>query len=148
MAFNFKLERVLEYRRQLEDQAMLALARARMGRDKEKARLDALLAELAQQRFRLGDSAGMAGAERWLVLNYIGTLERDIKDSGIRLHYLELAVQHSQQELVDKARERKLLDKLKEKQAARHVKEEQLKEQRGFDETTTIRFKQKALQAV
>ena len=148
MAFNFKLERVLEYRRQLEEQAILALSRARIGRDKEKARFDGLRAELAQQRFILGGSAGMPGAERWLVVNYISALERDVKDSGIRLHYLELAVEQSRQELVEKARERRLLDKLKDKQAARHAKEEQLKEQRGYDETTTIRFKQKALQAL
>lgn len=145
MAFKFKLQKVLEFRQQLEEQAMQALARARHACEQEKARLTELRGELENQRAVLKNSADLSGAERWLILSYCGALEQDIYNSQSRLHYLELAVTHSQQELVEKAQERKLLENLKERQERINTEQEKFNEQRQLDETATIRFRQTAI---
>lgn len=144
MAFKFKLEKVLDYRRQLEEQAMQALAEARRAEELEKERLEGLKLELAAQRVNLNASIGNA-AERWLVSSYIGALQVDIRDSRRVLEIVAEEVQRRQAELVEKSKERQLLDKLRDKEAARHAHEEKLKEQRDNDETATIRFRKKAV---
>ncbi|MDL2306767.1 flagellar export protein FliJ [Desulfovibrio sp. OttesenSCG-928-C06] len=140
MAFKFKLEKVLDYRKQLEEQAMQALAEARATRDAEAARLETLTLELMQQREEMQNSAAMSGSERWLTQNYIQALQYDVEYAQKNLASLEQVVAQRQNQLVEKAQERELLDKLKSRQAKRFADEEKLKEQRENDETATIRF--------
>lgn len=144
MAFKFKLEKVLDYRRQLEEQAMQALAQARQAEDKEKERLAGLELELRAQRVSLNASLGDA-AERWLVAGYITALQSDIRDARRVLEIIADEIVRRQADLLAKAQDRQLLDKLKDKQALRHARQEQLKEQRDNDETATIRYKKKAV---
>lgn len=141
MAFKFKLEKVLDYRKQLEEQAMQALAEARAARDAEAARLEELRLELARQMQEMQScAAAMTGSERWLTQNYIQALQYDVEYAQRNLASLEQVVAQRQNHLVQKAQERELLDKLKSKQAQRFAHEEKLKEQRDNDETATIRF--------
>ena len=143
MAFHFRLDRVLEYRRQKEDQAMQALAVARQRQETEKQRLANLNAELFQQQQAL--SARLADAEqRWLTVCFINALQEDRRVSRIRLELLDAETQRCQADLVERAREKKLLDTLKDRQAQRYAKEENLREQREHDETATIRRGRKA----
>lgn len=144
MAFKFKLEKVLDYRKQLEEQAMQALAEARQAEEKEKERLAGLRQDLAAQRVSLNVSIGDA-AERWLVSSYISALTDDIRTAERVLEIIAEEIVRRQADLVQKAQERQLLDKLKDKQAQRHAQEEKLKEQRDNDETATIRYKKKAV---
>lgn len=144
MAFKFKLEKVLDYRKQLEEQAMQALAEVRQAEEREKERLADLRVELAAQRVNLHASIQDA-AERWLVSSYINALQDDIRTTERVLEYLAEEVARRQAVLVTKAQERQLLDKLKDKQAERHAHEEKLKEQRNNDETATIRYSKKAV---
>lgn len=145
MAFKFRLEKVLEYRRQLEDQAMLALAKAQAARQAEAAKLDGLRRELAAQLERGRNTAGMSGAERWLAQTYVQALRQDIKQSTAFLATLEEEVALCRSDLVTRAQERELLEKLKSKQAKRFAEEEKLREQREYDETATIRHKKEAV---
>ena len=144
MAFKFKLEKVLDYRKQLEEQAMQALAEARRAEEQEKTRLEGLRLELAAQRASLNASIHDA-AERWLVSSYISALAEDIRTAERVLEILAEEIVLRQAALVQKAQDRQLLDKLKDKQALRHAHEEKLKEQRDNDETATIRYKKKAV---
>lgn len=144
MAFKFKLEKVLDYRKQLEEQAMQSLAQARRAEEQEKESLARLKLELAAQRISLNASIHDA-AERWLVASYISALTDDIKTSVRVLEIIAEEIILRQADLVQKAQDRQLLDKLKDKQALRHAQEEKLKEQRDNDETATIRYKKKAV---
>jgi flagellar FliJ protein len=144
MAFKFKLEKVLDYRKQLEEQAMQALAEVRRAEEKEKERLAGLRLELAVQRTSLNASIHDA-AERWLVSSYINALTGDIRTTERVLEILAEEIVIRQAALVEKAQEKQLLDKLKDKQALRHAQEEKLKEQRDNDETATIRYKKKTV---
>lgn len=144
MAFQFKLEKVLDYRKQLEEQAMQDLARARQAEQLEKERQANMRLDLAAQRITLNACINDA-SERWLVTSYIGSLEIDIKDSMRVLEIIAEEISRRQAELVARAQDRQLLEKLKEKEAKRHAHEEKLKEQRNNDETATIRFQKNAV---
>ena len=144
MAFKFKLEKVLDYRKQLEEQAMQALAEARRAEEAEKERLASFRQELDAQRIAL-HACIQDAAERWLISSYINALQDDIRTTERVLEYLADEVRLRQANLVAKAQERQLLEKLKEKQAERHAHEEKLKEQRNNDETATIRYQKKAV---
>ncbi len=144
MAFNFKLEKVLDYRKQLEEQAMQALAGARQAQENEEIRLRNLQDELVRQQDALYQNISDAN-KRWLTASFIQALQEDIKQSHARLVMLKEEVSRCQADLVIKAQERKLLDKLKDKQAERYVEEEKLREQRENDETATLRYKKKAV---
>lgn len=143
MAFKFRLEKVLEYRKQLEEQAMLALAKAQAARDAEIAKLESLKHELVVQLEKSRNAAAMSGAERWLAQTYVLALRQDINQSTNFLVSLEQEVDQCRGELVTRAQERELLEKLKSKQAKRFAEEEKLREQRDYDETATIRHNKK-----
>lgn len=144
MAFKFKLEKVLDYRKQLEEQAMQALAEVRRAEEAEKERLASLRLELEAQRISL-HACIQDAAERWLISSYISALQDDTRTAVRVLEYLAEEVSRRQAVLVTKAQERQLLEKLKEKQAERHAYEEKLKEQRNNDETATVRYQKKAV---
>lgn len=139
--FTFRLEQVRRYRKQLEEQAMQALARAVMLRDATLARIDRLEEAVAEQRARLCQAVALTAAERWLARTYEGALKRDLAVARDLLAEQESEVDRCRVELVQKAQDRNLLDKLKEKQAARHALEERQQERKTNDETATLRYK-------
>jgi flagellar FliJ protein len=145
MAFRFKLEKVLDYRRQLEDQAMQALAVARRRQESEEERLAGLEAELLRQRNNLRERIAEA-QERWLAGEFIKGLQDDIKKVRAGLLLLKEEVSRRRADLELKARDRKLLDMLGDKQSLRYMREENLREQRENDETAILgRREEKAL---
>ncbi len=68
--FRFRLEQVLAYRKQIENQAMQALALATQQRDALIGRVDQLRTGIAAQRERLCRAAALTAAERWLIQQY------------------------------------------------------------------------------
>lgn len=137
--FRFRLEQVLRYRVQLEDQAKQALAGAQTRHEAAAKELAALLQTLAEQQAVLSQAGGLTPDELWLALRYAELVRFDVAQAEQREQALSEEVQQCRVELGEKAKERKLLDKLKEKQAVKHAAEERLQEERVFDETATIR---------
>ena len=138
--FAFRLEKVLEYRRQLEDQARMALSQAQTRHTAQEqfcADLEALLAAHVDKGF--GDRATQA--EIWLWMRYREALSLDIAAAREELQRLALILQNCRQEAVLRSREKKLLEKLKDRQAKKHHVAETLAEQKEFDEMSTIRHK-------
>jgi len=138
--FHFRLEKVLEYRRQLEDQARLALAQAQARHDKQER----LLADIASRlgaHLEQGFGRNVTQAEIWLWTCYREALERDLSTAKAELQRLALILQNCRQEAVLRSREKKLLEKLKDRQAKKHHVAENLAEQKEFDEMATIRHK-------
>jgi flagellar FliJ protein len=143
--FRFRLEQVRLYRKQLEEQAMQALAQAVVHRDALKAHIAALQQTLAEQHLRLSRAEALEAAERWLIQNYASALKEDLQNAGIALEQAEYLVDQRRADLVQKATERGLLDTLKEKQAAKHLQLERQQEQHTYDETATLRYKPAAV---
>lgn len=139
--FHFRLQQVLDYRKQLEEQATLALAEATAKRDAALAHLRMLAAQMDEQRERLSRAEGLSAAERWLAQTYVAALREESIQTGKYLTVCEEQVDLCRVDLVKKAQEHELLCKLKEKQALRHAQQARLSEQREYDETATLRFK-------
>jgi flagellar FliJ protein len=139
-SFKFKLQQVLDYRTQLEEQAKMEFARAQQQYRHQTALVEQLRRKLDIQLQQLYASPTMSQAERWLAHNYIQAIKQDIQAAEQRLLQIAQQLTRARQNLIQKAQERKLLDKLKSKQAERHDLEEKLKEQHTNDETATLRY--------
>lgn len=143
--FRFRLEQVRLYRKQLEEQAMQAMARAVMERDALLERIDALEKSLTALRTALCRPESMSAAQRWLTQGYLNAQKLDLEAARRALREAEQHVDVCRENLVQKAKDRGLLDSLKEKQAARHLLQERQQEQKINDETATLRYKPAAI---
>lgn len=137
--FRFKLENILEYRRQVEDQAKLALAQARHLKEEQATLVARLDLDLQSCLRELSAKKQLTQADLWLWSSYRERLALDKRQAETKLTQLERMVDTRRRELVTKAMERKLLEKLRAKQAEQHGHDEQRKEQNEFDETATLR---------
>ncbi len=138
--FHFKLEKILEYRRQVEDQAKLALAQARQLRETQAILVERLRLDLQACLSELSAKKQLSQADLWLWSSYRERLSLDKSQAETKLAKLESMIETRRQELVAKAMERKLLEKLRAKQAEKHAHDAQRKEQNEFDETATLRY--------
>ena len=143
--FRFSLQKVLEYRSQLEDQAKLELARAERALAEQTALVRRLEHALDAHLEDASRTAPASAAQMWLNRNYAKRLAEDLDQARVVRGRLEQAVRECRAEVVEKAKERKLLEKLKEKQAERHARDEEHKEQAQFDEMATLRYQAPAL---
>ncbi|MDR0466398.1 MAG: flagellar export protein FliJ [Deltaproteobacteria bacterium] len=140
MAFRFKLQKVLEYRGQLEDQAKVALAKVQQLHIEEERRHELLKALLTEQESKLYSDALLPMGERWLLEHFIRGVREDLQSSHMRLRSLAQMAAEALKTLRERAKDKKVLEKLKAKQRERYEIEERSKEQRGYDETATLRF--------
>ena len=145
MPFHFKMQKVLDYREQLEEEAKVDLAHKQKLLEQAKALFERLRSELRQGEDRLFASALAPQPERWLLEQYIKGLRGDVANAALQGRMQEQLVEEARKLLAARAIERKLLDKLKERQNRQYLREEQLKEQRVNDETATLRYKAPAL---
>ncbi|WP_421899237.1 flagellar export protein FliJ [Maridesulfovibrio sp.] len=137
--FVFKLEKVLEFREQAEEQARLALAEALRLHQEQKKKLWAVEEQIVAHQKKKYDN--LSANDMWLWQQYDVALKEDLRAAQLRLKQLALNLQKCRAEAVKKSKDRKLLEKLKENQAKKYHEEESLKEQKEYDEMATIRFK-------
>lgn len=137
--FHFNLEKILEYRRQMEDQAKLALSRARQDETRQMERIRILQEDMQSCLLHLGQAKQMTQAELWLWSGWRTCLEVDKAQAQASLARLREQTETCRCELVNRAKDRNLLEKLKNKQAEKHAQAESHKEQSEFDDTATFR---------
>jgi len=140
--FAFKLEKVLDYRAQLEEQARGALARAKEAHDAKAAEVAALEGRL-EAHMREEAKSRKTANDMWLWRQYKQALEQDISVARMDLKNLELKLQKCRTEAVERSRDRKLLEKLKETQAKKYHDEQSAREEKENDEMATIRYESK-----
>ncbi len=138
--FRFKLEKVLEYRRSLEDQAMQALAQAQQAYDSQKGLLESLKARLAEHHESWKQREDFTAQDLWLHDQYTRRMEQDIIEADADLQQMALKLQQARQQVLTRSKDRKLLEKLKTRQAETYHAEEQRKEQREFEEAASLRY--------
>ncbi len=138
--FRFNLEKVLDVRAQLEEQAKMELAKALAALRNQELLIKDLQNRLAAQDRAFAKKKTVTPADIWLWRTYKTRLAFDINQAKARLKILEAEAQKRRQEVALRAKDKKLLEKLKSNQAVRHAREENLKEQNEFDEMATARF--------
>lgn len=144
MSFRFNLQKVLDYREQLEEEAKVKLSRAEASVRNGEKLYNSLREELENAE---DNSRGkvMQYGERWLHDQYLKGLRGDLKQAALNLRMLRQVAEEARKLLAARAIDRKLLDKLKEKQKREFIKAEQKQEQYFNDEIATIRYKAPAV---
>jgi len=137
--FRFSLQKVLEYREQLEERAKLDFSRALRAHDAQADRVQRLREAMARHEARWF-AEPMSAADIWLWRMYRQRLNEDIKEAEAELARLRRVMDERRRELVEKSKDRKVLERLKSNQAMDHYRQENLKEQREFDDMATLRY--------
>lgn len=145
MPFHFRMQKVLDYRAQLEDEARADLALKRRQLEEARALFERLREELRNAETHMTEMALKSAAERWLQEQYIKGLNGDVAEAAMQRRMKEQLVDEARKLLAARAMAKKLLEKLKERQSRQFRHEEQMKEQRVNDEMATLRFKAPAL---
>ena len=145
MPFRFKLQKVLEYREQMEEEAKVRLAQATMRHEEAVKALQAATQALAAEQQHQADNPLMSAAERWVSDQYLKGLANDVQTAGMQERMTGQMEAEARKLLAARALDRQMLDKLKERQKRTYQHEELLKEQQFNDEIATIRFKAEAV---
>ena len=142
--FRFSLQRVLDYREQLEEQARLVLAKAQQAYQAQSDLVKSLREKLAAHEAGLFSKGAPSPQEMWLWRNYKQRLSGDLAKAETKLLALAKELNTRRREAVQRSKERKLLEKLKQNQATRHAQDEQHREQNEYDEMATLRYQPRA----
>ena len=141
MPFRFSLQKVLDYREQLEEEAKNRFALVQRQYREAKAQLAALSSELETQEARLYGQVIDNAGERWLLESFIKGLRADIEATTARVQNLRVTRDEMRRVLAARSMDKKLLEKLKERKYRQFLLDERLKEQRFNDEIATLRYK-------
>lgn len=142
-AFHFSLQKVLDFRIQLEEQSKQALAKAQNSYQAQVQVVQKLREDLAAHEQAMYGSTGddaPSSQELWLWRNYSERLQEDLQAQEQIVLQRARELNKVRRELVNRSKDRKLLEKLKQNQMIRHVKEEEKREQNELDEMATLRY--------
>lgn len=143
MAFTFKMQKVLDYREQLEEEAKVRYAGAVARHKKASEHLNAINAELMTAEAKGAEV--MQAAERWLHDQYVKGLRADQAAAALQERMLAQMAEEARAFLAARAIDRKMLEKLKDRQKHQYNQAEQKQELKFNDEIATIRHKAQAV---
>lgn len=141
MPFKFKLQKALDYRAHLEEEAKMRLAAAEKSLRDSRKRRDAIQEEMDNAEARAAAEPFMQSGERWLLEQYMKGLRADLAAAEMDARMKEQIVAEARNVLTARAMDRKILDKLKERQNQQFIRQEQTTEQHFNDEIATLRHK-------
>ncbi len=139
MSFKFNMQKILDYREQMEEEAKIKLAEAKRMLLHEESRMQELKELLAEKESDLYKGLDADSATRWLLENYIKGLREDIAKTATNISHLITLVEQCRTLVVMRAKDSKILEKLKEKQQERYYAAEKEHERKINDETATLR---------
>jgi flagellar protein FliJ len=139
--FQFSLENVLDYRRQLVDNARLELAAAQRAYQAQAQRVEQMRANQEEAASRLESRHLLPPEEFWLWSTYRERLLHDIQREEQHLQNLANQVASRRSELIQRAKDAKILERLRKKKALEFHAQEKSKEQKDLDEMATLRYR-------
>lgn len=137
--FHFSLQNVLDYRRQLVDNAQLELATAQRDYQAQAGKVETMRARLQEAASRLQSRHLLPPGEFWLWNNFKEHLLQDLQREECLLQNLANRVASCRTELIDRSRDAKVLERLRNKRALDFHAQEKSSEQKELDETATLR---------
>lgn len=140
--FRFSLQRVLDYRVQLEEQAAMELAKARKMYMDCVHQTECIRTMMDEHERKMYSGEYSSVDEIWLCRNYKARLAEDLEKAEMGMLEAAKEVNRKQRAATACSKDRKLLEKLKTNQAVEHYEEEKFQEQKEFDESATLRYKQ------
>ena len=141
MAYSYRLELVLKYRRDLEEMAQQKLGRQQFILDEKQKKLNELRTE---RQNMMADFERRKGEPMPAPLFTSYTESLTYKESDIELQVRAVktqqqAVAKARDELAEKVKERKVLEKAKERDFKKYIQEELRKDQKVNDEMMVLR---------
>ncbi len=140
MSFVFPMQKILDYRVMLEEEAKVRLSKAMQMLKREEERFAAIQGELQDTEKQMCENRTIDAASRWVFENFIKGLQSDLAQSHTRLRQLHESVNQCKEMVLIRAKDKKVLEKLKEKQQERHYAAEKEHERKTNDEAATLRF--------
>lgn len=141
--FNFSLQRVLDFRKSLEESAQQDLARARKQYQEQFSLVDRIKKDIEHARREAASRENINQGQIWLWNKYIDRLNFDLRFGELKLRELAREVSVKRQTLLEKSKDKKIIEKLKTNQKIRFENEQQKAEQKEFDEMAVVRFEPK-----
>ncbi len=142
--FRFSLENVLDYRRQLLDNARLELVAARKTYQAQAGKVETMRGKLEEAAVQLQSQRLLPEAEFWLWSNYRERLLQDLQREEYQLQNLAARVASCRTELIQRSKEAKMLERLRNKKALDFYAKEKSSEQKDLDEMATLRYQYKS----
>jgi flagellar protein FliJ len=136
MAFNFRLQTVLEHRQHLEDMALNALAVRQRALHECEEHIAWLKAELNRSREELWkrEQEGLAARDYVLANEYVTVLRLQVMRNQARLPQLQAETEKARLLLVEATKARKILEALRDRHRMEYDEEQRRAEQRVLDE--------------
>lgn len=140
--FKFSLERVLDYRKQLESARRRALATAVVVLRRRERELAALREEMNTYRTRMAalGTGRVSARDLSLYRSYLTHLELKVDESTQWMSDARSAVEKRRADLVKATKDTKVLSKVKEHQRAKHQYAADVEETKTLDEVGSTRF--------
>jgi flagellar FliJ protein len=132
----FELERVLDYRREMEKLRKQELVTAKLGLEqanKELEREEDLVELLTQKFLRCQQEIGCIDDMR-MYSDFFARKREEIKKQKVRIEHLDLITIEKRSDLMEASKEKKVLESLKEKKALEFRQEMAAKERNFLDE--------------
>ncbi len=140
MSFTFSMQKILDYRAMLEEEAKVRLVKAQTMLKKEEDRHGQIQATLEEKKAEMSANMCMDAGSRWILESFIKGLNVDLAQSRLRLAQLHEILQQCKEMLLMRSKDKKVLEKLKEKQQERYYAAEKENERKFNDEAATLRF--------
>ncbi|MDX9731480.1 MAG: flagellar export protein FliJ [Bdellovibrionales bacterium] len=153
MKFRFRLQKVLEHRQRLEDEAKRDYLKARAATEDALTKLRSMYQAIDDSRTRAQgiqlkeNGSALSGVLRMSQSDRLQEIELFIRGQGVRIERhkeairsLKIEEEEKQEALVRAAREKKTLEKLREKKLQEFKEEQERREQAEADDLAVMRF--------
>ena len=140
-AYKFRLQKLLDYKVNIEQEKKNELSFALKRLEEEKSRLLQLNHKQNEMNgiFKEKTFKGMAVNELKLLVNYIDYYKRGIKGQRVKIKMAEDYLTNCREELIKATQEKKMLEKLKEIDFGKYLYEEQKKEEKLVDDLVSFK---------
>lgn len=139
--YKFRLQKLLDYKKSLEEEKKNELGKAFKRLEEEKNRLFALKQSLNEMNstFQEKTSQGLAVNKLKILANYIDYYKRGIKEQRTKIKMAEEYLSICREELIKATQEKKMIEKLKETDYNKYLYNEQKKEEKLVDELVSFK---------
>jgi flagellar FliJ protein len=139
---DFRLEQVLNYRREVEKAHKMEFAAAKRNFEtaSESLQRDTAFVEDLSHQFQQRQQQGISALELQLYADFFQKKRVDLSQRKVQVHELNLEVSCRRESLAEAAKEKKVLETLKEK-ALGELRSERAEKERAFLEEIALRQK-------